>query len=184
MTDIVEIVERKPRVAHNVKWHGEREMMLRRLVTDGIGQTEIARQIGQHYNEVCTRNMIISAMAKFKLKCAKMIHAPGQSEPQPASSRNAERAVINKYKRSQGNHEAKPVQLIEPEIHPSDLMIPAGQRCTLVELTDVTCRWPVGVPGTGSFFFCGGKKPGDLRHPYCGHHERRAVDPLRGGWRR
>lgn len=46
----------------------------------------------------------------------------------------------------------------------------------LLELTNGTCRFPIGEPGTRTFFFCGA--PGaDLEggRPYCVRHTRRAY---------
>ena len=47
---------------------------------------------------------------------------------------------------------------------------------SLLELSNDTCRWPHGEPGTPRFFFCGA--PGaDLENgrPYCARHARRAF---------
>jgi GcrA cell cycle regulator len=47
---------------------------------------------------------------------------------------------------------------------------------TLFELTNASCRWPHGQPGTTTFYFCGA--PGaDLEggRPYCERHARRAY---------
>jgi GcrA cell cycle regulator len=30
-----------------------------------------------------------------------------------------------------------------------------GPACTLIDLTDETCRWPVGEPGEADFAYCG-----------------------------
>jgi GcrA cell cycle regulator len=53
---------------------------------------------------------------------------------------------------------------------------PARQYKTLLELTNITCRWPHGRPGTNRFFFCGAPEA-DLEHgiPYCALHMRRAY---------
>jgi GcrA cell cycle regulator len=53
---------------------------------------------------------------------------------------------------------------------------PARQYKTLLELTNVSCRWPHGRPGTDRFFFCGAPEA-DLEHgvPYCAVHMRRAY---------
>jgi len=47
---------------------------------------------------------------------------------------------------------------------------------TLFELTNNTCRWPHGRPGTRMFFFCGAAGA-DLGRgiPYCERHMRRAY---------
>jgi GcrA cell cycle regulator len=63
----------------------------------------------------------------------------------------------------------------EPEIEQYDNIIPIGQRRTLLELTEDTCRWPIGDPASAEFFFCGGKPITGL--PYCAHHSRIAYQP-------
>jgi GcrA cell cycle regulator len=46
----------------------------------------------------------------------------------------------------------------------------------LLELTNTTCRWPIGRPGTAGFFFCGVPQADLARGlPYCAHHSRRAY---------
>ena len=43
-----------------------------------------------------------------------------------------------------------------------------GKPCGLLDLTEATCRWPVGEPGEAGFAFCGAV-PFD-RYPYCIGH--------------
>ena len=64
---------------------------------------------------------------------------------------------------------------LEPELEPIDNVIPLGQRRSLLELTEETCRWPIGDPGTADFFFCGGPTVTSL--PYCAYHSRVAYQP-------
>src|SRR5204863_8270754 len=45
---------------------------------------------------------------------------------------------------------------LEPEPELIDNVIPLGQRRTLLELNESTCRGPIGDPGRSEFFFCGG----------------------------
>ena len=61
----------------------------------------------------------------------------------------------------------------EPEL--LDNVIPIGQRRTILELTEDTCRWPIGDPGSADFFFCGGQSLTSL--PYCAYHSRVAYQP-------
>lgn len=56
-----------------------------------------------------------------------------------------------------------------------DNVIPMGQRRTLLELNEFTCRWPIGDPGTPDFFFCGTQAVTGL--PYCACHSRIAYQP-------
>ena len=74
----------------------------------------------------------------------------------------------------------------EPEL--VDNVIPIGQRRTLLELTEETCRWPIGDPGQADFFFCGGQthhQPALLRLSLArrlpaGQRSRRDRRPFRG----
>jgi GcrA cell cycle regulator len=63
----------------------------------------------------------------------------------------------------------------EPEPELIENIIPLGQRRTLLELNEDTCRWPIGDPATPEFFFCGGKPLTGL--PYCSYHSRAAYQP-------
>src|SRR5581483_11416960 len=50
---------------------------------------------------------------------------------------------------------------------------PRAPRRSLLELTDATCRWPVGDPQHPEFFFCGA--PPRANSPYCAAHWRRGL---------
>ena len=71
--------------------------------------------------------------------------------------------------------ELLPVPVNEPEPEVLDNIIPIGQRRTLLELNEATCRWPIGDPGSADFFFCGGQTVTSL--PYCAYHSRVAYQP-------
>jgi len=64
---------------------------------------------------------------------------------------------------------------IEPEPEPLENVIPIGQRCSILELSEDKCHWPIGDPGHADFFFCGGKSIIGL--PYCAYHARIAYQP-------
>ena len=63
---------------------------------------------------------------------------------------------------------------VKPEL--VENIIPLGQRCSILELSEDKCHWPIGDPGTPDFFFCGGKTIEGL--PYCGYHSRVAYQPV------
>jgi GcrA cell cycle regulator len=52
---------------------------------------------------------------------------------------------------------------------------PIGQGCTILELNEHTCRWPIGDPARPDFYFCGALPLPGL--PYCGAHCRLAYTP-------
>ncbi|OIQ25824.1 MAG: GcrA cell cycle regulator [Alphaproteobacteria bacterium MedPE-SWcel] len=51
-----------------------------------------------------------------------------------------------------------------------------AKRLTLMELTERTCKWPVGDPATEDFWFCG--LPVQQGKPYCDAHVGVAFQPM------
>ncbi len=52
----------------------------------------------------------------------------------------------------------------------------SARRLSLMELTEKTCKWPVGDPATDNFWFCGlAAQPGK---PYCEAHVGVAFQPM------
>ena len=52
----------------------------------------------------------------------------------------------------------------------------SARRLTLMELTEKTCKWPVGDPATDNFWFCG--LPVQPGTPYCEAHVGVAFQPM------
>lgn len=48
-----------------------------------------------------------------------------------------------------------------------------GHSCSLFELSNQTCRWPISTPGAADFCFCGNPPLEGL--PYCPGHSRLAY---------
>jgi len=51
-----------------------------------------------------------------------------------------------------------------------------AKKLTLMELTEKTCKWPVGDPATDNFWFCG--LPVQQSKPYCEAHVGVAFQPM------
>ncbi len=51
-----------------------------------------------------------------------------------------------------------------------------ARKLTLMELTERTCKWPVGDPATDNFWFCG--LPVQPGKPYCEAHVGVAFQPM------
>jgi len=51
-----------------------------------------------------------------------------------------------------------------------------AKRLQLMELTERTCKWPVGDPATDDFWFCG--HPVQQGKPYCEAHVSVAFQPM------
>ena len=59
----------------------------------------------------------------------------------------------------------------------ADARIPRRQRRSLFELSEDSCRWPVGAPRSSRFFFCGAQPV--RNRPYCAAHCARAYRDAR-----
>ncbi|MEC9432015.1 MAG: GcrA family cell cycle regulator, partial [Pseudomonadota bacterium] len=51
-----------------------------------------------------------------------------------------------------------------------------ARRLDLLQLTERTCKWPIGDPATTDFFFCG--LPSIAGKPYCETHVSVAFQPM------
>ena len=51
-----------------------------------------------------------------------------------------------------------------------------AKKLNLLELTEKTCKWPIGDPATSEFWFCG--HPSEQGKPYCKTHVSIAFQPI------
>ena len=51
-----------------------------------------------------------------------------------------------------------------------------AKKLSLLELTEKTCKWPIGDPATSEFWFCG--HPSEQGKPYCKTHVSIAFQPV------
>lgn len=66
---------------------------------------------------------------------------------------------------------------IQPEVLASAREVEkASRRLSLMELTERTCKWPIGDPATTEFWFCG--TPSQAGKPYCEAHVSVAFQPM------
>ena len=149
-------------------WTDERVELLKKLWSDGLSASQIAAELGG-----ITRNAVIGKVHRLGL--SGRAKSPS-SAPRP---RKARPAHMMRIPRPQMRGNTALAQAFEYEVEPEpeliENIIPIGQRKTLLELTEDTCRWPIGDPGTAEFFFCGG--PPVASGPYCGYHSRVAYQP-------
>lgn len=151
-------------------WTDERVELLKKLWADGLSASQIAAELGG-----ITRNAVIGKVHRLGLSGRAKSSSSGTARPrkprQPGMMRvsrpsmRGNTALAHAYE-----HDLEP----EPEL--IDNIIPIGQRRTILELTEDTCRWPIGDPGSSEFFFCGGPTLTSL--PYCAHHSRVAYQPV------
>ncbi|WP_029350637.1 GcrA family cell cycle regulator [Bosea sp. 117] len=158
-----------------MNWTDERVELLKKLWAEGLSASQIAAELGN-----VTRNAVIGKVHRLGLSGrAKTVTsaAPRPRKPRPATVQPARpRPMVH------GNTALAPAYAPVPEPEPEDLpdpvanVIPMAERCTILDLTEFTCRWPVGDPGKPDFFYCGSRTKTGL--PYCAYHARIAYQPV------
>ena len=146
-------------------WTEERVEMLKKLWADGLSASQIAAELGG-----ITRNAVIGKVHRLGL--SGRAKSPSSSAPRPRKPRAPGMLRVSRSS-IRGNTALAYDYVVEPE--PELIEIPIEQRKNLLQLTEATCHWPVGDPGSPDFFFCGGDA--NEGSPYCNYHSRVAYQP-------
>jgi GcrA cell cycle regulator len=128
-------------------WTGQRIALLKKLWADGETATAIAMRLRT------SKSAVLGKVFRLRLR-------PVAKATAAAARRNA--AKVGRRRRGR------------PPAAPTAPVMASGK--TLFELTNNSCRWPHGQPGTKAFHFCGASGA-DLEsgRPYCERHMRRAY---------
>src|SRR5882724_10791269 len=150
-------------------WTDERVEALKKLWTDGLSASQIAAELGG-----ITRNAVIGKVHRLGL--SGRAKSPSSAAPRQRKARAHSHMLRVARPAMRGNTALAAAYDYEVEAEPEllDNIIPIGQRRSILELTEETCRWPIGDPGSADFFFCGGQA---MTGPYCGYHARIAYQP-------
>lgn len=129
-------------------WTEEEEDLLRKLWDMGCTAQEIANQIPGK-----TRPAVIGKSARMELK-------------RRYKKKETSQTVATKKK----TEKAEPKNLYRPTKERLEISSTAyGKKCSLHELKNNQCCWPVGNPKNKDFGFCGAKKQNN-QSPYCEKH--------------
>ena len=167
-----------------LSWTDERVELLKKLWTEGLSASQIAGRLGSGV----TRNAVIGKVHRLNLSG----RAPQPRTSQPRAPRKqrepslAGRANGMPSMPTAGATALKPMLRVEVQPRPQSLPEPkpvrlvdlpkGGGRVTILHLSEKTCKWPIGDPGSDEFCFCGhGPRDGS---PYCEYHARLAYQPL------
>jgi GcrA cell cycle regulator len=167
-----------------MSWTDERVEALKTMWGEGKSASHIAKELGG-----VTRNAVIGK-----------VHRLGLSNRGPNGERHEEvEAAAPVEAHPQRAKESAPVQPIRPkpavpiagqplppqppgaEISSEALanlaeVAKKARRLTLMQLTERTCKWPIGDPATDDFWFCG--LPCTPGKPYCETHVAVAFQPM------
>jgi GcrA cell cycle regulator len=184
-----------------MSWTDERVETLKRMWGEGQSASQIAKELGG-----VTRNAVIGKVHRLGLSNRspngggreEEDEAPVEATAAPAAADHAADAAASEAGDPPAASPAPaeivplrkppvpagmplPPQPSQNEISPEALasvreVEKRARRLTLMELTERTCKWPVGDPATEDFWFCG--LPSLPGKPYCEAHVGVAFQPM------
>lgn len=179
-----------------MSWTDDRVEVLKTMWGEGKSASQIAKELGG-----VTRNAVIGKVHRLGLsnratptpKTAKEKPTPKlvtKPKPEmPVSVKPSEldgKAVVRQLPIPPRRPIIKAGQPLPPQPSANEVSAEAlatikeveksAKRLTLMELTERTCKWPVGDPATDDFWFCG--HPVQVAKPYCEAHVAVAFQPM------
>ena len=181
-----------------MSWTDERVKVLKKMWGEGQSASVIAKELGG-----VTRNAVIGKVhrlglsnrvtsttakpaakekAKAQVKAKPAAPATQAAPPKPAApAAETVRVTPPAVRKIIPAGQPLPPQPSANEISPEALakvseVEKTAKKISLMELTEKTCKWPVGDPATDDFWFCGlAVKAGK---PYCEAHVGVAFQPM------
>ena len=182
-----------------MSWSDERIELLKKMWNEGQSASAIAKELGG-----VTRNAVIGKVHRLGLsnRTAAGQPAPAPAAPAKPVKEKVEKVEVKEELPSEAAA-PRPQPERQLPIPPRRPVIVAGQplppqpsaneispealatvrevektspRITLMELTERTCKWPIGDPATEHFWFCG--LPSQQGKPYCEAHVGVAFQPM------
>ena len=173
-------------------WTDERVEKLTKLWAEGLSASQIAAQLGD-----VSRNAVIGKVHRLNL--------PGRAKSggavaaaRPAAPKRPAAPVAPAAPRATTFQQARPAPAapraaarpapaakddfeFEPMVATAlptagDFVLPTSLKLALTELTERTCKWPVGDPLSDDFHFCGCEA--SESSPYCKFHAKMAYQPV------
>jgi len=162
-----------------MSWTDERIEQLKKLWADGLSASQIANQIGG-----VSRNAVIGKVHRLKLS------SRGRTPTTPSRPKKPAKTAITGRVPLRPAPTRGPIAVgatalaidpfaeaaVQPIVRPAvEVIAPPSRQLKLIELTERTCKWPIGDPLHEEFHFCGNDTA--ETGPYCGYHARVAYQP-------
>lgn len=183
-----------------MSWTDERVELLKKLWGEGQSASQIAKELGG-----VTRNAVIGKVHRLGLSNRATAASSSKVEPKPVAAKPKPKVEPRPSPKTEAARPVPPPPPpgSKPNLPARKLIIPAGQplppqpsaneispealakvnevektskKIGLMELTERTCKWPVGDPATEDFWFCG--LPVQTGKPYCEAHVGVAFQPM------
>ena len=152
-----------------MSWTEERVARLTKLWADGLSASQVAAELGG-----VTRNAVIGKVHRLGMSGrVKQSSKASSNAKRPARKGGYIRVNRASLKSTRANGaSAAAAQTPARE----DVVAPKPKRLKLIQLTESTCKWPLGDPQEEDFCFCGHSIKTDT--PYCEYHCNLAYQPL------
>ncbi|MDA7423713.1 GcrA family cell cycle regulator [Thalassococcus lentus] len=183
-----------------MSWTDERVELLKKMWSEGQSASQIAKELGG-----VTRNAVIGKVHRLGLSNRAGGGGSSKADAKPKAEAKPKAKAQPKQPAAAPQPKTEPaVKPVPASASPArKQIIPAGQplppqpsaneispealakvnevekkakKISLMELTERTCKWPVGDPATEDFWFCG--LPTQTGKPYCEAHVGVAFQPM------
>ncbi|MEO1721496.1 MAG: GcrA family cell cycle regulator [Pseudomonadota bacterium] len=177
-----------------MSWTDERVEKLKELWAEGMSASKIAKELGG-----VTRNAVIGKVHRLGLSNRNGAGAASEAAETPTAPASAAEPIAEAPPVAEPEPEPAPAPVPvrrEPVIRDASQPRPPGlptpeeesaratlveiekmaRKLSLLELTERTCKWPIGDPTEDNFHFCG--LPALPGKPYCEHHVLVAYQPM------
>ena len=142
-----------------MSWTNEKVEKLKELWSKGHTASQIAKELGD-----TTRNAVIGKAHRLNLEARA-----------PSKNSNSQKARENKQIIKRNSNSAPMSRKAKFQSILLDKNFEPENPKSLEELTESTCKWPIGHPNEEKFYFCGRKPEGEF--PYCKLHVLYAFQP-------
>ena len=141
-----------------MSWTDEKIEKLKKLWSKGHTASQIAEALGE-----TTRNAVIGKAHRLNLEARATSKQSSISSATKQDSRRSRKANPPMSRKSKFQS-----ILLDKNFEPE-------KPTSLENLTEETCKWPIGHPDEENFYFCGRKPEGEF--PYCKLHVLYAFQP-------
>lgn len=159
-------------MSYSMSWTDERVSRLTKLWSEGLSASQVAAELGG-----VTRNAVIGKIHRLGLSGRdKPAAKSGTRQKRAAGTTGYSRAnrTPNRTAKSRNGVITTRSSVAQPVVE--DLIAPEPLKIKLVELSENTCKWPLGDPQDSEFSFCGHSIKVDT--PYCEYHCKLAYQPI------
>ncbi|MGB0661090.1 MAG: GcrA family cell cycle regulator [Mangrovicoccus sp.] len=189
-----------------MSWTEERVEILKKMWAEGQSASQIAKELGGVTRNAVIGKVhrlgLSNRATSPAAKAAEPEKTAAPADPKPVSAAANDPSPVAEAKTAEPPAR-EPITSVKIPVPTRKAIVPAGQplppqpspneispealasqrevekhakKLSLMELTERTCKWPIGDPATTDFYFCG--LPVQQGKPYCEAHVGVAFQPM------